>query len=180
MNNQSFTRLLYDPCNLQKKQQESTGPYDWVMQSGVKESQKRCFESSSPFQRNNFNSIPGNCIDIESNLRNQNTPLSRCPGKKYNGETACKMGTDQLCDGGICDCKECSNIDRLCTNDVEKELTPQFTKGRRACNVYSGVSINRFSPLCENPQDLHKIHPTGYIGINTRLLVADAYKKAGF
>ena len=158
MSHFSFTRNLYDKCALEKKDQESTSPFEWVTDSQVVESKKSCYQGTSPFMHNPFRSIPLNKVDIESDLRGQNYTSSRCPTHKFNPELQ-KPYTETL-------------------NDCEtNELVPEYTRLNKSCNIFSGISINRFSPLCDDVQALDKIHNNNYIGTNTRLQVKDAFKK---
>jgi hypothetical protein len=158
MSHFSFTRNLYDKCALEKKDQESTSPFEWVTDSNIVESKQSCYQGASPFMHNPFNSVPVERIDAESDLRGQNYPNSRCPTHKFNPELQ-KQYNQQL-------------------NDCETNaLVPEYTRLNKSCNVFSGISINRFSPLCDEVQSLDKIHNNTYIGTNTRLQIKDAFKK---
>lgn len=158
MSHFSFTRNLYDECALEQKNQEATGQFRWVTDNSIAESKNSCFESNAPFMHNTFHSIPGESIDIESNLRGQNFKNSRCTTHKFNPANEKKHDTKL---------KEC----------VSKFIIPDYTRTNRSCNVLSEVSINYFNPLYENVQNLEKIHDNKYIGLNTRLEVKDAFKK---
>ena len=57
-------------------------------------------------------------------------------------------------------------------------LVPEYTRINKPCNIFSGISINRFHPLCEDLQDTNKIQSNSYIGTSTRLQVKDAFNKA--
>jgi len=149
----SFTRSAYDECELKKSMAQSRAPFEWATDSNVVESRESCFEASSPFMHNPFKSIPKESIDIESELRGQTRNLSRCPEHKFD-PTKFKPIEIKL--------NECK----------ENKLVPQYTRENRSCNVLSGISINRFNPLCEDP--LMYIS-TNYIGANTRLKIKDAY-----
>ena len=151
-----FTNSLYDSCNLDKKNQESTGPFNWMTDPNIKESSQACHVGFSPFMQNQFNSVPFNKIDAESELRNQTRKLSRCPTTQFDPTKFTPINND---------IKDCT------TND----LVPTYTRLNKACNL-PGVSINRFVPLCDDPQNLLNIHANSYIGRNTRLQVKDDYK----
>lgn len=159
MSHFSFTRNLYDKCALEKKDQESTSPFKWVTDSQIAESKTACHQGTSPFMQNPFRSIPINKVDIESDLRGQNYMSSRCPSHKFNPELQ-KKYTETL--------KSCEKI---------TEFAPEYTRLNKSCNIFSGISINRFSPLCDDAQDVNKIHTNSYIGVNTRLQVKDAFKE---
>ncbi len=159
MSHFSFTRSAYDDCALQKKNQESTGPFNYMTDTGVVESQSACFEGSAPFQHNPFHSVPTSNVDYESELRGQTRSLSRCPMHKYNPETDNPQATNLI--------NECK----------DKGLVPEYTRTNKSCNIFAGITINRFHPLCEDIQSLDKIQANTFIGTNTRLLVKDAYRQ---
>lgn len=154
----SFTRTTYDECALLKKNQESTQPFQYMTDNTVVESNEACYLNVSPFQHNQFYSIPSANVDVESDLRGQTRMLSKCIEKKYNPETGLKYENK---------IKECA----------DEKLVPQYTRINKPCNVFSGVTINRFHPLCEDIQSLNKIHSNSYIGSNTRINIKDTYKE---
>jgi hypothetical protein len=160
MSDFSFTRNLYDDCSLAKKNQENTASFNWITDKSVVESKHSCYQGTSPFMHNPFKSIPMNAVDIESNLRGQHLKASRCPIHKFN------PNNDPYSTYGnvLHDCKD-------------NKLVPEYTRLNKACNIFSGININRFNPLCEDLTDLNKIHSNNYIGINTRLIIKDSFKK---
>jgi hypothetical protein len=157
MSHFSFTRNLYDGCALDKKNQESTAPFEYMTDIAVVESKESCFQGTAPFQHNPYRSIPVESIDIESDLRGQNLPNSRCPIHKFNPDSAKPVKWN---------IKECE----------DNRLVPEYTRMNKACNIFAGITINRFHPLCEDLQSLEKIHSNTYTGTNTRLQIKDAYK----
>jgi hypothetical protein len=158
MSHFSFTRNSYDDCALDKKESESTAAFKWATDSAIVESNDACYLGASPFQHNPFRSIPMGSIDIESELRGQTRFNSKCAIHKFNPETAKPVEVE---------IKEC----------VDQSLVPEYTRTNRPCNVLSGITINRFHPLCEDLQQLNKIHSNTYIGTNTRLQIKDAFKE---
>jgi hypothetical protein len=157
MSHFSFTRSAYDNCAIEKKDQESTAPFNWVTDNTIAESKNVCFESTSPFMQNPFRSVPSSAIDVESDLRGQKFSMSKCPTHKFNPEKAEKINTN------INECKD-------------NGLIPQYTRINKSCNIFSGININRFHPLCEDLQQVNKIHNNSFIGKNTRLEIKDAFK----
>lgn len=175
----SFTNSLYDDCNIQKKEQESTGPYQWITDN-VNESVNSCFVGQSPFMHNKFQSIPTNLVDTESDLRNQTRLLSRCPESRFDPTKLDNCKECDKCNEGLpCGCAHCKdtrNNQKL--KDCETDfLVPSYTRVKKPCNIFSGITINRFSPLCSDLQDLNTIQSNSYIGSNTRLAVRDAFRK---
>lgn len=163
-----FTNNLYDDCNLEKKNQESVGPYNWVIDN-VKHA--GCFHNDSPYMQSNANNVPNNLVDIENNIRNQQRKKTRCihdkhiPSKNYDCSD---------CDKNVyCNC-ETKNV--LKDSECSGFLKADYTRKSKSVNL-SGISINRFSILNENLQDLNKIHGNNIIGLNTRLFVKDNFNK---
>jgi len=154
MSHFSFTRNLYDDCALEKKDQESTAPYKWMTDTTVVESDKSCYQRNTPYMHKPFNGIPHTSVDTESDLRGQTRRLSRCPKNKFIPEET----KTQI------ELKDCTDTD----------LLPEYTRLNKSCNMFSGITINRFNPLCEDVQELSKIQENSYIGMNTRLVMRDA------
>lgn len=159
MSHFSFTRSLYDNCAITKKNQESSSPFQWVTDKNIVESKESCFLGAAPFAHNPFHSIPTESIDIESDLRGQTRYLSKCIDDKYNPSTA----------------KPIDYKINECNSDLR--LAPEYTRTNRSCNILSGITINRFHPLCEDLQQTSKIASNSIIGKNTRLQIKDAVKK---
>jgi len=155
----SFTRSSYDTCALKQKNSQSTDPFNWTTDSGVVENKETCFLAASPFMHNPYHSIPTNSIDIESDLRGQTRNLSKCSSHKFNPQTAKPINT-QL------------------TECTDERLVPEYTRINKSCNIFSGININRFHPLCDDMQQLDKIPSNSLYGVNTRLQVKDAFKTA--
>lgn len=151
----SFTRTSSDQCALDHKLSESIQPFNHTTDSNVVENSSACLPSQSPYMFNNFHSVPNKVVDIESDLRGQTRLISKCPTKQYNPSTANKVDFKW---------KECDTT----------VLTPEYTRIDKPCNIFSGITINRFHPLCDDVQ--MKIHSNDYIGANTRLEVKDAHK----
>jgi len=157
MSHFSFTRASYDKCALEQKNKESTEPFEWVTDKSITESKDVCFQSTSPFMQNPYKSVPSKIVDIESELRGNSYNLSKCPEHKYNPNNK-------------------KQVEQPLNECVDNGLIPEYTRLNKSCNVFSGVTINRFHTLYENVQEINKIHNNSYIGINTRLHVKDAYK----
>jgi len=174
----SFTNSLYDDCNLEKKQKESVGPYNWITDS-VYENKTNCHVNMSPFMHKQFNSIPANIIDAENDLSNRSRHLSRCPEARFDPTKLENCKSCQNCNQGLpCECSHCrqTKYENKVVECENQALVPQFTRLNKSCNIFSGITINRFHPLCEDLQDSLKIHSNSYIGSNTRLQIKDAFK----
>lgn len=154
-----FTNLSYDKCELEKKEQENKSHFNWTVDPTFAESKSACFNQNSPFSRNPSFAVPSSNVLIESDLRGQTRPLSRCPKLKFMPDLNENKKLENL--------NECQ----------DKFLEPQYTRINRPCNVLSEVSINRFEHLCEDHQSLNKISDNSFIGSNTRLQIRDAFAK---
>ena len=154
-NKDFFTRKSSDNCALSQKDALNNNAFGLVVDKSVIESDESCFQASAPFKHNPFRSIPSNIVDIESELRGQTRVMSKCPSvlNRFNEFPSKKI-------------VECQS----------KTLVPEYTRINRPCNVLAGITINRFNPLCEDLQEIHKIQDNTYIGSNTRLQYKDSYK----
>lgn len=174
----SFTNSLYDECNIKKKQAESVAPFNWITDQ-LYEHKSSCYVNSSPFMHNSFHNIPSNLIDVEGDLRNSTRKLSRCPESRFDPNKYCKA-CDKCNQGLPCGCSHCKDTKHqniLNETSTCKALIPEYTRVKKPCNIFSGISINRFNPLYEDLQDTNKIQSNSYIGSNTRLEVKDAFKR---
>jgi len=167
---QSFANLNYDKCALDKKDLENVNHFNLVVDSNVPESNNPCFMTLSPYSHNPFFSIPPSNMDVESDLRGQTRPLSRCPEVRYNPYKEC----ENYKQGVPCGCELCKK--QFTMNEcLDRFLEPSYTREKKPCNIFSGITINRFDPICDDFQDLQKIQDNSYIGSNTRLAVRDTF-----
>lgn len=170
------TKSLYDTCNLRKKDQESMDPFKWVTDPLPYTATNACLPFQSPFIQKN-NGVPHSQIDTESQLRNQVSPLSRCPESRYDPTKRANCSICENCDSGIpCGCDHCSDnvtVAQTCENNT---LLPEYTRLQKPCNL-PGQNIDRFHSLPDNPvgMDLKKIYSNDFIGQNTRQSVKDEY-----
>jgi hypothetical protein len=175
----SFSNSLYDNCNLEKKNQESTAPYKWLTDD-VKESKSACYVNQTPYMHKQFQSIPFNKIDIESDLRNQTRSLTRCPDGRFDPTKLENCKDCHNCNQGLpCSCNHCkqTKYENELKDCANAGLVPAYTRVNKPCNIFSGITINRFNPLVEDLTDLNKIHSNSYIGTNTRNQIKDAFKE---
>lgn len=72
----AFNATKYDQCNFQQYVRESTSPFDYLTYFGASENCTKCV-----FDRfwRRFD-----VVDVESELRNQTRPQSKCNQYKYN------------------------------------------------------------------------------------------------
>ena len=98
-------------------------------------------------------------VDIESQLLNLNRRASRDPSTKYN----------PLKDS-------CRNSDNCLKNLPDCHLRTDDTRLSNPANNLRGITIERFNPLCKNPQE--NVFFPGAQLIPTRLVVKDNFKRA--
>lgn len=158
MSHFSFTRNAYDKCAFDATNAENDAIFQRNTDSKVTDNS--CFVSFSQFSPTPRNSVPGAIVDTESELRGQTRLLGKCVANRFDGVPP-PQKTDL----------------RLCGPQTENVLLPEYTRINKPCNIFSGMSINRFHPLCEDLQDLNKIHANNYIGSNSRLDIKDAHDR---
>jgi hypothetical protein len=151
-----FTRNSADNCAIAQKDGQNMNAFGLMVDSSVIESDETCFQAAAPFKHNPFKSVPKNVVDVESELRGQSRVLSHCPSVTNKMTTYPSLPVNE--------CKS-------------NNLVAEHTRINKPCNIFSGININRFHPLCEDLQNLNKIQSNGYIGINTRLYMKDEYRK---
>lgn len=76
MNPGFSNRQIYDNCNYQKDLNESTSPLSYQLYFGKFENCNKCIHDKYWVKQD--------LVDIESELRNQNRPLSKCDQYKYS------------------------------------------------------------------------------------------------
>lgn len=172
MSHFSFTRTKYDQCASNKKDAENIHAFNLNVDSST-QNVKTCHSVMSSI--NSYNGaygVPQSQIDISSELRGQTRSLSKCPGSRYNPMINC---TDcEKCNVGLpCGCDHCKKSQNLpaCSG----LLSPSFTRLNKPCNIFSGITINRFDPLIENVQENAQSLPQS--GVNTRLQVKDSFSQ---
>lgn len=71
-------RQIYDCCNYAQTLQQSVDPLQYNLYFGAGENCSKCIDKNAWFKQDR------QIVDIESELRNQTRPLSRCDFLKYN------------------------------------------------------------------------------------------------
>lgn len=168
----SSTRQKYDECVQDYYFTKSIAPGLYTM--NTPKLQVTCFQSNPQIinqkanisynEDSNWKFNQGS-IDVESDLFNLNRPLSKCPTGSYEPRCincgiitsgqVCGDGVSQSCDdcllkikkGGMCNEINYRNIPN-CNFPVEN------TRLDNPCMTLRGVGINRFDPLCHNPQNI--------------------------
>lgn len=134
-------------CEFKQKFKESTGTMRYQTKGSLNSfNSYRCFdETPGIINYNSANGVDPSLVDVESDINNLGRKLSDCdqgPFKIYNTPKD------------------------LCISS--ESLSKEYTREKRPCNVLSGIQINRFDILCENPQNTSNIQNNSFVGINTR------------
>lgn len=118
-------------------------------------------------------------VDVESDLLRLNAPYSRDPLQKFRpeclqnpkqmGGAACVEGYP--CGGGVV--AGCQDRQERLHHFPSCQLGTEYTRiSNPICNS-RGIGINRFQPLCMNPQDENRWLPPSELGISYRNVVKD-------
>lgn len=189
----SFNRLKYDTCEQKKELNESLGPGNYQMNTPVVCS--NCLQDNPRIMAQKTGvSMNGNAdwrfysgpVDVESELRNINYPASKCPSKKYmpKCDNSVVMNQGHPCGQGVVtgcvnkmkplksEWKRCNDNDLIdfpnCTLETEDTRLSNPSSNLR------GTGINRFNPLCLDPQK--NIFFPGDYQIPTRIVIKDNHR----
>ena len=189
----SFNRLRYDRCEEKKMLDESLSPGLYQMNTPVLCG--TCYQDNPAvrLQKNGDSLNTGvdwrfyaGPIDVDSELKNINRPMSRCPNDKYEPScTNCNCNNQgQPCGQGVVGgCKKNNGNLRVSgqrcgDNNLIDFPTCHFPNedtrlSNPPCNL-RGTGWNRFMPLCLDPQK-NILFPGDY-QIPTRLIFKDNHR----
>lgn len=80
----SSNHLMYDTCAYKKALDQSTGPLRYAMYPGKYNHCRKCRMELGIVGGNAVSIYKGNLVDLESDLRGQTRPASKCPSHKYH------------------------------------------------------------------------------------------------
>jgi len=190
----SFNRLKYDENQAVKQLDESMGPGQYSLYTPVQcseclqvnpwvQAQRGGVAQNSGFDRR-FYTGP---IDVESELRNLNRPASKDPKQKYTpvcSNCGCSTQGEPCGQGNVSGCKNCSGTNKVprggrCGDEslVEFPLCFLPSEDTRLTNSVSNLkesSINRFEPLCRDPQK--NVFFPGVMMIPSRIISKDNHR----
>lgn len=149
----SFENLKYDMGAYQTDLRQSTAPLQWQLDPMSANSCSACRPGDVGYIGKQGVSISEQTplIDVESDLMLLNYRNSRDPAKKFI--PTCNQDK-------MFHFKECG-----IRTDYSRITNP-------ACNL-RGTGVNRFQPLCLNPQDEDRWLNPSQVGINYRMVVKD-------
>lgn len=187
----SWNRLSSDACEQKKRVYEAVGPGNYRVEQPL--NCGSCFQDNPAIiMQKSGVSLQGGVawrfydgpVDVESDLRNLNRPATRCPTGKYIPKcTACGcIYQGQPCGSGVAAlCRSCKQgnvkAGRMCGDENVVDFPDctfpvEFT--RLSSCAPRGVGLNRFNPLCLDPQA--NIFFPGAYQIPTRLVVKDNHR----
>lgn len=186
--------IKYDPCAVRQDLRQSEGPGQYSV--GTPAIRETCLPASSRIiSQRGADSQPWNFqhrfytgpVDVESDLRNIDRPATDCPSKKYDPRVSNCGCENQGQPGGagvINGCSYTMGIPHLKQGQRCGDFTLQSVpicdfgvEDTRLSNPASnlrGTGVNRFNPLCLDPQA--NLFFPGAIEINSRLLCKDNHR----
>jgi hypothetical protein len=187
----SFNRLKYDFCEEKNTINQSIRPGDYKMNTPV--TCNGCFQVNPSvvmqkggvsLQKDTPWRFYNGPIDVESELKNITRPATKCPTFKYQPKcenTVC-LNQGHPCGQGVvkgCENSDAINKEGAMGNDNLVDLNDCLfpVENTRLSNppcTLRGTGINRFNPLCLDPQD--QIFYPGEYQIPTRLVVKDNHR----
>lgn len=184
MNGDAQQSLGYDPITYQTDLKQSTGPFLHTIDPiYANPCGQLCRPGDIGYISRIGTSIDKNygLIDAESELKLLNYRASKAPQHKYipkHGAKNCKTGYPN--GGGIQ--SEVLEQDRF-VNPSDKFHFPECPKLRTeytrvtypTCDL-KGTGVNRFQPLCLDPQHPSRWEHPSEIGINYRMVAKDNYR----
>ena len=187
----SFNRLKYDFCEEKNTINQSIRPGDYKVNTPI--ACNGCFQVNPSvvmqkggvsMQKDTPWRFYNGPVDVESDLKNITRPATKCPTFKYQPKcenTVC-LNQGQPCGQGVvkgCETSNAVNKEGAMANDHLADFNDCLfpVENSRLSNppcTLRGTGINRFNPLCLNPQD-HIFYPGEY-QIPSRLVVKDNHR----
>lgn len=171
----TFERQIYDLGAYKKSLEQSTNPLKYRLDPIAVTRCDPCRPMQPGYIAKTGVSVTHQrpLVDVESELMLLNYKASKDPNQHF--QPTCPQCGECMegypCGGGVvAGCKKCQeNLQHL-------PMCGPFTDYTRISNpicTARGVGINRFQPLCLNPQDENRwLHPSE-VGINYRMVVKD-------
>ena len=162
----NWSRTKYDQESLAKDLKQSMGPMEYLLDPNYAErNHPRLVTEIGWIGKQGISYRTGQpIVDTESDLFNLGRTLTRDAGK-YRPECI-----TQNCIGVINGCDACQPpMAHLPLSGIRDE----FTRLSNPVMTMREVGINRFQPICLNPQDPSRWEHPGEIGINYRMIVKD-------
>ena len=162
---QQLERNKYDPDYIPIDVRQSTAPLQFALDPMYAERCQPCLPTEIGWLGKQGVSYETNrpIVDTESNLFNINRVLSRDPHYKY--QPSCHKGQ---CVGVMNGCDQCQPP---LTHLPICEIKNESTRLSNPISTLKETGVNRFQPICLNPQDRSRWEHPGEVGINYRMVV---------
>lgn len=170
----SFESLIYDTGAYCTDLRQSTAPIKRMLDPSFANNCTACRPADVGYIGRQGTSVTSGIplIDVDSDLKLLNYRATRDPMKKFR--PCCpyckKVNEGYPCGGGVVTCDECRS--KMYHFPACSISTDYSRVTNPPCNL-KGTGINRFIPLCLNPQDLNRWEHPGEVGINNRMIVLD-------
>ena len=186
----SFNRLLYDSCEQELDMNESKAPGLYQINTPVICNNTFDENPAIRMQKTGVSLNSGvdwrfyaGPVDVESDLRNINRPISDCPEVNYNPSCDdCNSTNGEPCGGGVKlgssnngkqrNWQRCGDSNLV--NFPNSFFPTEDTRFSNSAKNLRGTGINRFNPLCLNPQE--QIEFPGDYHVPTRLVIKDNHR----
>ena len=171
----NWSRTKYDRGSLELDTRQSTSPLEYSLDPNYAERCNQCrppgpgwigkqgvsYDTTAPL------------VDTESELMNLNRVLTRDPNYKYIPYCpqcgGCPEGYP--CGGGVL--KGCETCQPKLFHFPSCDLKFEYTRISNPISTLKETGVNRFQPICLNPQDRSRWEHPGETGINYRMVVKD-------
>jgi hypothetical protein len=171
----NWSRTKYDGGSLEIDTLQSTSALEYMLDPNYAE---RCHQCRAPGpgwigkQGNSFDTYRP-IVDTESELFNLNRVLTRDPNYQYLPFCPQCGGCDDgyPCGGGVT--KGCNRCQPPLFHFPSCDLKFEYTRTSNPTMTLRETGINRFQPICLNPQDRNRWEHPGETGINYRMVVKD-------
>lgn len=171
----AFTRPMYDQGAYNAAIQQATDPLKYRLDPVRNDRCDPCRVPDAGFLGKVGVSITHQrpLVDVESDLKHLNIKNSKDPNALYQPKCPqcgnCYEGYP--CGGGVV--AGCTNCQEKLHHLPMCEFKTDYTRTSNPICTARGVGINRFQPLCLDPQDEARwLHPSE-VGINYRMVVKD-------
>lgn len=174
----SFERLKYDPSAYARELKQSTDPIRYRLDPLFANTCAPCRAPQIGYIGKVGVSITHQrpLIDVESELKSLNIRASRDPQQKYqpkcpkcNKHGPCVEGYP--CGGGVVAC--CQGRQEELYHFPSCEIATDYTRISNPICTSRGTGVNRFQPLCLQPQDESRWLLPSECGISYRNVVKD-------
>lgn len=170
----SFESLIYDTGAYCTDLRQSTAPIKRMLDPNYANNCTACRPADVGYIGRQGTSVTGQIplVDVDSDMKLLTYRATRDPAKKFR--PCCpyckKVNEGYPCGGGAVTCEECrAKMYHFPACSIATEYSRIINP---VCNN-RGVGVNRYTPLCLDPQDLNRWEIQSQVGINNRMVSLD-------